>query len=84
MSQGPYHWYQSRSPPVLHHDSEKESTARKRWGADEKALGDRRGSARGPITGIHWIKLPSITPLMKQPTNVTPLTKEYRRGRQAK
>ena len=80
MSQGPYHWYQSRPPPVLHRDSEKEPTARKRWGADEEAL--------GPITGIHekrrreprkngemdWVKLPSVTPLMEQPASVTPLT----------
>ena len=40
LSQDPYHWYQSRPSPVLHHDSEKDSTARKRWKADKEALGD--------------------------------------------
>ena len=70
MSQGSYHWYQSRPPSVLHRDSEKEPTARKRWGAGEEALGGplpesmkkRRGEPR-KNGEMDWVKLPSVTPL---------------------
>ena len=75
-------WYQSLPSLVLHCDLVKEPTARKCWGASEEVLGAQRGSAGGPITGIHekrrgeprkngemdWVKLSNVTLLTEQPT----------------
>ena len=63
----------ARLAPGLGEETDNE----KRWGAGEEALGGRRGSAGGPISGIHekrrgeprkngemdWVKLPNVTPL---------------------